>query len=318
MAAKRILLVHGLASKPPARDLHALWTRCLTANLRAEAPQAVASLGRADLEALFETVYWANAVPSHLEDPPEAVAALRRAVDRVIRERRRRGGDFHIRPGARFKAFVKDRAVDLVDALSTALTIKDEVVQKVLEEVRLYAHDQYVADRIRAPLEQALRRAWDEGAEVAVLAHSMGTFVAYDVLWRFSWRSEPEYAAYRDRRVALFATLGSPLGDREVQRLLFGERYRGEARRFPVNVRRWHNYAALGDIVAHDSTLTDDFFAPMRSLGLLGPEEEATRDYVRLANPYVSPRTGRPNPHKSYGYLVQPKLAKWLGRFLEA
>ena len=42
---------------------------------------------------------------------------------------------------------------------------------------------------------------------------------------------------------------------------------------------------------------------------------EALRDYVKLYNPYKNTK-GKQNPHKSYGYLIQPKLSQniqWLG-----
>ena len=33
---KRIIMIHGLASKPPERDVHELWKRCVVENIRAE------------------------------------------------------------------------------------------------------------------------------------------------------------------------------------------------------------------------------------------------------------------------------------------
>ena len=68
----------------------------------------------------------------------------------------------------------------------------------------------------------------------------------------------------------------------------------------------------------------------MQELGLLKKNvEEANNtekyaiDYVNMHNPFkVVPHDGnkhknKSNPHKSYGYLVQPRLANWLIDFLK-
>ncbi len=33
---KKIIMVHGLASKPPPNHLHSLWTKCVIENIRSE------------------------------------------------------------------------------------------------------------------------------------------------------------------------------------------------------------------------------------------------------------------------------------------
>ncbi|MFQ6116558.1 MAG: hypothetical protein ACE5NG_21075, partial [bacterium] len=169
----------------------------------------------------------------------------------------------------------------------------------------------------RLSLEKELKDAWKNNKQIALLSHSMGTFISYDVLWRFSHRNVDDYPQYRDRKVSLFVTMGSPLGDKTVQDLLFANRYDRESIRFyPINIQRWHNYSCLGDIVSHDSTLGDDFHKKMQKLGLLPSGKDFARDYVKLYNPFITV-SGKRNPHKSYGYLVQPKLAKWLVKFLK-
>jgi hypothetical protein len=328
-------MIHGLASKPPEADFSRLWRECLMESIKTHDPQ----LGEAfALQAakVCVSAYWANAVPSHIEDDAGYVAKLADRVEEVIQQRREQKDDFHVGLGDQFGAFFKNKGLALVDMLTTGLTIKDDVTKALLEEVRLYSGDQYIADRIRKPLEEGLRRAWDAGKEVAILSHSMGTFVSYDVLWRFSHRSEAQYKDYRDKRVALYVTMGSPLGDNVIQDLLFGRRWgSGTARYYPANVLRWHNYSCLGDIVCHDSTLADDFHKNMQELNIVPAGEDVVRDYTGLYNPFKKvvsqepkviykrgqptlrkPKEGERNPHKEYGYLVQPKLAKWLAEFL--
>lgn len=315
---RAIVFVHGLAAKPPEPDFLRLWSHTLIESLELEHPALAAKLAHHRAE-VVRSAYWANAVPDHIEDDADYVRATGERVEQLLDERRAKGTDFHVGGGALVSDFFERQAATLLDFLVTGLTIKDDVARETLEEIRLYADDQYVADRVRKPLEQALREAWEEDREVAVLAHSMGTFVAVDVLWRFSHRSEPEYRSYAKRKVQLFVTMGSPLGDPLVQReLLLGERWKKQGtRRYPTNVDTWQNYSCLGDIVSHDSNLKDDFHEPMLRLGIL----RAARDYEGLYNPFlrVKDHPGqreRHNPHSIYGYLAQPKLAKSLAHFL--
>ena len=301
----KILFIHGLSSKPPADVLLSRWRRCLVENMRFYDEELGKAMDdRAD--DLFEMAYWANVIPDHIEDDP---SATERPLEDVIRVRRERGDKFHVPlEREKFKSFWIDKGLDAVDIVANVLSVKDDVAKKKLEELRLYWDDQYMAHRIRGTLVEPLRRALNEERCVAILSHSMGTFVAFDVLWRFSHHREED--DMWGKRVDLFLTMGSPLGDTMIQSLLLGKRYGyKESRGLLTNVDFWVNFAALGDIVSHDSSLTDDFRA-MRDLNLL----RDFRDYQNLYNPYRN-HEGTLNPHKSYGYLLQPKLAKTMFRF---
>lgn len=117
---------------------------------------------------------------------------------------------------------------------------------------------------------------------------------------------------FKDKKVSLFVTMGSPLGDKVIQDMLFAQNHNDE-RRYISNIKTWLNFSALGDIVSHDSTLKDDFMKNMQDIGLL---DEKSKDYVKLYNPFITPKN-KSNPHKSYGYLLQPKLAEKLSEFLK-
>ena len=316
----RIIFVHGLASKPPQSDLDRLWRKALLANVRIDSPALARDMeGNPDL---FRSGYCANAVPDHIEDTPALVRKLDEAVDGVIAARKKAGDDLHISRSGWASAKLKKFGLNVVDALSSAITIKDDVIEENLREVRFYQGDQYIADRIRARLEDELRDAWRAGKRVVIISHSMGTFIAYDVLWRFSHRSEDHYRKWRRRKADLLITMGSPLGDATLRGFMLIERWKSapkaklkaERRRFfPTNVLRWHNYSAYGDVVCHDATLEDDFFEGMREhVGGYGRKD--LRDYVKLYNPYRN-RKDKANPHKSYGYLIQPKLSQKLRQF---
>jgi hypothetical protein len=79
-----------------------------------------------------------------------------------------------------------------------------------------------------------------------VIAHSLGTIVAYDVLSRLV-----------GREVRLFVTVGSPLGIGNVQRRI-GDRT-GPPAAIPACVMTWQNFADPFDPVALERTLADEF-----------------------------------------------------------
>lgn len=322
---KRIIMIHGLASKPPQKVLDELWASCLVENIRVD-DKDLAKVLDASPET-FLSGYWANATPHHIEDDAGYVKKLRVQVDDVIAQRRKMKDKFHVGFGEKVGAFFKSRGESLVKLLAGALTVQDDVMKKYLRETELYDEDQYISDRMRQPLENALRQAWDEGCEVALISHSMGTFISYDVLWRFSHRSEPEFKKYRKKAVQMFVTMGSPLGDKVVRDLLFARHHRKGSpkskRQYPTNVERWHNYACLGDVVAHRTDFDEVFFKDMKKRRAISNRpKHRTIDYVKLHNPFrVVTHVGnknkeKRNPHKSYGYLVQPRLGSWVADFL--
>jgi len=324
-------MIHGLASKPPEKDFFRLWKKSIIENIRATNNEYLDSESAKELAKQLEnspdtfmSAYWANATPHHIEDDSDYVKKLEVQVDNVIKERRRIKDKFHVGTKEELGAFFKSRGLDVVNLLAGALTVKDDVMKAFLSETKLYNEDQYIADRMRGPLELALRKAWTANCDVAILSHSMGTFISYDVLWRFSHRSEEAFSKFRKNRVQLLVTMGSPLGDSAIRDLLFARYHKkGGKRQYPTNVDFWHNYACLGDVVSHQHNFEDEYYKPMRELKIFpkSPEHRAI-DYTNLHNPFeVVTHEGnkdkeKRNPHKSYGYLVQPRLGTWLADFL--
>ena len=324
ISKKKIIMIHGLASKPPKEKLHDLWTKCLIENIRT-ANKSLANEMESSHD-LFESAYWADATPHHIPDDASYVKKLIPQVDKVIEERKQLKDKFHVGAAEKIGDFFKDRGLDLVKMLAGALTVKDNVMKNFLRETELYDQDQYIADKMRAPLEKALMNAWDDGRDVALISHSMGTFISFDVLWRFSHRTVNEYKKYRKKRVQLFVTLGSPLGEPAVRDLLFARNHKSSGKRqYPTNIDNWHNYSCLGDVVSHQDDFNELYYSPMRELGILPnkPKHRAI-DYSKLHNPFeVVTHSGnktreKRNPHKSYGYLVQPRLGTWLSDFLRS
>ena len=316
-----IVFIHGLASKPPAADVHRLWKKAFIENIRINS-KTLAN----DLEAnpdIFKSAYWANAIPDHIEDTKDYVASLNKCVNKVIGVRRREKNQMHIKSGGWIAANAKKFGLSIVDTLGSALTIKDNIIEEYMREVRLYKNDQYIAEQIRKPLEDILTTAWDKKHKVVLISHSMGTFISYDVLWKFSHRSEEKYTKYKDNKVDYFITMGSPLGDEQLRNFMLIERWKKATdsdneeerkRLYPLNIKQWHNFSAYGDVVCHDSTLEDDIFKGMRE-NVKRYRASELRDYVKLYNPYIT-ADDKKNPHKSYGYLIQPKLSQKFKEFM--
>ena len=164
-----------------------------------------------------------------------------------------------------------------------------------LRDLRRYTRDiDGIAAHTRRMLKVPLRAAGKGSHPVLLIAHSMGSVIAYDSLWEMTHSG-------RDRmQLDLLLTMGSPLGQRYLQRRIKGARKQGYGR-YPGNIRRWKNLSAFGDLTALDPYLANDF-EEMLKLGLLESfEDERLLAWFRL--------NGELNVHAEYGYLVHQKTA---------
>jgi len=84
--------------------------------------------------------------------------------------------------------------------------------------------------------------------------------------------------------------------------------------RHPFNIKQWHNFFAYGDVVCHDSSLEDDFFKGMKE-HVRNYRKGELMDDTKLYNPFITAEDKK-NPHKSYGYLIQPKLSQKFKEFM--
>ena len=174
--------------------------------------------------------------------------------------------------------------------------VASERMEVHLRDLRRYLGDTNgIASHTRRMLKIPLRAATQAGHPVLLIAHSMGSVIAYDSLWELAHRT-------RDRvSVDLLLTMGSPLGQRYMQQRLKGAGNTGHSR-YPNNIRQWKNIASIGDLTALDPFLTDDF-VEMLELGLLeSMEDTAIHTHFRL--------DGELNVHAEYGYLVNQVTAR--------
>jgi hypothetical protein len=139
-----------------------------------------------------------------------------------------------------------------------------------------------------------LRQAWDEHRPILLIAHSMGSVIAYEALWQMS------RATREALQIDLLLTMGSPLGQSYIQKQLKGVDAIGVVR-YPANIRHWVNLAAVGDLTAIDPALRNDFGEMLRA-GLVEEIEDR-----RIFNWFR--QGGVLNPHAEYGYLINPETA---------
>jgi hypothetical protein len=193
-----------------------------------------------------------------------------------------------------------------------------------MEEVDRYLDNRDgIGDAVRAPLHAALERVWAEGARVLLVAHSLGTVIAYDTLYELSQERPVAQAAFERRRndgkpasrgddvprsVDLFMTLGSPLATGFIRHKLKGHN-EPDDKRYPTNIRRWRNFAARGDVTALHPRLAPHF-REMRDLGFV----ESIADRSDLTN-YYRTDVGL-NAHEVYGYLIQGAVAEAVGDWI--
>jgi subtilisin family serine protease len=151
------------------------------------------------------------------------------------------------------------------------------ITRKLTRAFMRDVHDYLFVPERRALMRQSvLERLQPGGGPFAVIGHSQGSMIAFDVL------SELDPDKYQ---VPLFVTIGSPLGVAEVQdqlKVLLGKR----TLTVPRCVWRWLNVCDGLDPVAADETLRDDY-----SGGSVLEDVEATN------------LDGPSHPHSGTGYL---------------
>jgi len=179
--------------------------------------------------------------------------------------------------------------------------IANERTQMHLRDLRRYVRDDNgIAEHIRRMLKVPLRAAVEGNHPVLLIAHSMGSVIAYDTLWELSHSGRDHVA------VDLLLTMGSPLGQHYIQKRIKGQSASG-AGRYPNNVRHWRNLSAVGDLTAIDPWLANDY-SEILKLGLVESFEDIEiNTWFRL--------DGTLNVHSEYGYLVNEvtahTVAKW-------
>ena len=292
-----ILYIPGLLPKPEPRTHRDALFRCLIAGLRRYDERVALDIA-ANLHC-FDVVSWT--FDFYKEHRDFRIDAL--SIDELIEKGRADRRD--LAEARSWRRRLARRAFMLADILPFLIPhVANERMELHLRDLHRYLHNKNdIADHTRQMLKMPLRAAHEAGRPVLLIAHSMGSVIAYDALWQMTHEDEDEL------RVDLLATMGSPLGQRYMQKRLLGGAHTGE-RRYPRNIRRWINLSAVGDLTAIDPTLADDF-GQMSELGLV----ESITD-LRLDNWFRL--DGAFNAHAEYGYLANGKTARIVGSWWRA
>ncbi len=306
---RSLLLIHGRDFKPPADVYMDLSLAALRAGIERDCPEAVDT---------FDTVHKDLAWYGDLN--AEILLARGRSYDesldvgdrsgvlanlREIRVRKKFGiRQYDQLPG---KSAISEACVNVLAPLMGAVGLYGALLRTVCRDFANYfdKHSDY-ASTVRTRLRERLCGMLDRGDRVVLMSHGTGSVVAYDVLWQLS--HDPEWKdRYGDKKIELWVTLGSPLGDANMRKRLLGAKEKSVAK-FPVNIISWHNVSAEDDYTSHDNTLADDFNVMMKQRVV-----SAVHDY-RIFN--LAVRYGKSNPHSSLGYYIHPRVSKILADWL--
>ncbi|MBE9515367.1 MAG: hypothetical protein IME93_00165 [Proteobacteria bacterium] len=298
MSKKTILFVPGKHPKPPEQEHLALLRHSLVEGLRRVSVPAADMLEQ-DAE-LLGVASWNHSYYGEyrngLQDWPWIHLMLERgeASEKEMAEAQH----WHLRLAHLY--------VSVVDYFPRLIRYIPESAlrQSVIETYCYFRNIDNVACRVREYVKAPLRQIWDQGGQVLLIGHSMGSVIAYDSLW------ELYHEEKRSECVDLL-TIGSPLGMHFIQHRLQCW-HCDEGMRFPGNIRHWTNISAIGDLVALDSTVADDFSDMVRQ----GSCTEII-DIGKNVYNYFRDEEGL-NVHRSYGYLSNPEVCKTVAQWLES
>lgn len=283
MPGSIVIGIHGLKDKPKQDLLSRWWAASIQEGLQRNLG-LVAPL-------TFELVYWAD-IQYSAPTPEAELDNPYRKADGQGSFKRYEGGAL-----AKVRAIAEKwggRSIDKGKDLLGLTPEVDHLLGIVFDDLRDYYRDADVRSRIRQRLADVLERHIDK--RVCLIAHSMGSIIAYDVLRMREARPE---------QIHHFVTIGSPLGLPIVAQHVREEFARTS---IPRQVREWTNLADPGDKVALDCSLTDEYQA---SVGGIRVQDDL------IHNGYVD-RNGKNDRHNSYGYLRAPELSDIVRTFLAA
>ncbi len=289
MTKPLVIYIPGLLPKPEP-DLHReALLRCLHSGLRrVDAPVADA-LGTSASN--FEIVSWTyDFYGSHSD-----IGQDRAAIDAVIEQAA--PGRQDIAEASSWLRRLTRAIYRLGDLLPFLIPhLASERMEVHLRDLMRYENNKNgIADQVRQRLKISLLAAAGSERPVLLIAHSMGSVIAYDSLWELC------HEQGNPVQIDTFLTMGSPLGQRFMQRKLSGHERAG-VDRYPGNIRRWKNLSAVGDLTAIDPWLANDF-GEMVELGLVEAiDDDELFSYFRL--------DGELNVHSEYGYLVNAQTAR--------
>ena len=301
--SKKLIGIHGMGNKPPPKTLARWW--------KASIREGLGRIKQTDLAFDFELVYWAHYLhpvplkprmkneehPLYIEDP--YVRAPLNAKPEKPGKFRQNVADYVSRQLD--KIFLNE------DLTINYQSIVDFIIHHFFRDLEIYYHDYCVIpsrkdclakELICSELTKVLQKHQKE--KIMLIAHSMGSIIAYDVLSQESL----------DVPIDTLVTIGSPLGLPVIKSRIVAEQKQKTTQkgtlRTPQNIRsHWYNLADTRDKIAIDYTLGDDY---KRNTKGIGPVDKMVTNDYRFGDDK--------NPHKSYGYLRTMEMAEVISSFL--
>lgn len=298
-----IIGIHGLGNKPDKETLREWWRKSLLEGLEinnypAELPP-------------FEMVYWADVMhPKPLdvnmddEEDPLHVSEKYTPAVKGFKERDTRLVKWIMRylGNQLNKIFLKE------DYSLRYAFIPDFLVGRYFTDLEVYYQDKGSAETPTAELKKEIikRRLADclekhKNSEIMLIAHSMGSIVAFDVLSFIS----PHVPIHT------FITIGSPLGLPMVVSKIAAQykvdpRGKREMLTPPGIYANWFNFSDRLDKITLNYQLSRKYKFNRKAI--------KPRDFA-VVNDYHSEK-GKHNPHKSFGYLRTEELARMVSYFM--
>ncbi len=299
---KIIIGIHGLGNKPPKYLIEEWWRLSIYEGLK--------KIKSHYAEFDFELVYWADSLHPDplnpyendednelfLSEKYESASKVKKVKSNGIKEN--------------FINYFKKQRDKLL--FNETLHVKfpsltDLIIKHFFKDLDIYLTKQCVEenksdclaqDIIRDKLVDKLQK--HKGKEILLIAHSMGTIVAYEVLIKVE----------KEINIDTLITIGSPLGVpfifeklKNDKSLVPGEKSKLKT---PDNILfEWNNLADLDDKIARSADMSKLFKSNLHNVA---PVMEV------VENDYES--EGIENPHKSFGYLRTPEVAYIIDEFL--
>ncbi len=334
--AKHLILIHGRSIKPARAEMAKLARKAIAEGLRRGGAQQAASEledgtikydfvyygdvnnriqaehDRHDREALKATDP-ENGKPCLPIEPLEAAYAMTAGIPSFTQARYkdvlREADDY------RFLDEAADFA-SLLGAVATFGLLNTAMIRLATPDMAEYLRSHTTGSLIRQRLHAVLGQALEGDDDICLVAHSMGTMVAYDQLWKYTHTSE--YAGLRDKNptVNLLLTIGCPLGEPGV-RVGLRDGLLPEDEKYPRNIiRQFWNFYAEDDFVAHiekmrvslGQMLTKHYLDDIRDRHIYNCWCYRDNNTDRLVS----------NPHDLYGYLMNHKVGARIGEWAAA
>jgi len=300
--SKVIIGIHGLGNKPSKKTLQDWWMKSILEGLEL--------IDKNKINLNFELIYWADV----LNEKPLDETIIDKEDPYFVEEKYNPAlKNFNPKPHPirqKVLSFL-EKQIDKIflneDFSINYSFISDIIIHKYFKELEIYYTEKcYDENKIKCAAKDVIRnRAVQvikkyKNDEIMLIAHSMGSIVAYDVLTFIL----PEL------KIDTFVTMGSPLGLPIIMSKIAAEQnikvLIKDKLKTPLGVvRNWYNFSDLEDKVAINYDVGDDYNE--NANGVKAIDQIVNNNYEI---------NGERNPHKSYGYLRVPEFSEVLYEFL--